>query len=432
MAERRIDIGALAAVSPERASTLTRVHRALSLYSESMGATHLLEIESGGHFSAADPIPAVGMRLEMLEELVEAGLRTSHPFTLDPRGPLELDGLTLSVEERRGFELQAEGHERYHELMLALGLRDEHAYTCTPYLPEVGNRPPRGAVLCWSESSCVVYANSVLGARTNRTPAIVDLFSNLVGYAPEFGLLTDAGRRATWRVDVCTRELAEPQLLGALIAGRVVADVPYLTGLEPFLGRGMTPAAEDYLKEMGAACAAVGGAVGLFHVEHVTPEAAEMGRRLLDPGAASFRVDDEALAGLAAGYRAAAAGASAPERCVIGCPQLSSVELAWWAAAIEDALRAASRERVHVPTILSAAPQVIEAYLREPGAAERLARLGLELSPDCLEAFMDNPACARRATVTTSNKLRAYTTARLVGVEEMLAVIAGERGGAHR
>lgn len=409
---------------------LSRVQRVVELYGETMGASRLLEIDSGGHFSPADPIPAVGMRLEMLEELAEAGLRTTLPFTLDPRGPLDLDALSLSDEERRLFVEQAEGQSRYLELMLALGLRDDQAYTCTPYLSEVGNRPPRDAVVAWSESSCVVYANSVLGARTNRTPAIVDLFSNIVGYTPEFGLLTDDGRRATWRIAVTTRSLPAPQLLGAFIAGRVVADVPYVVGLDALLGAGMNAAAEDYLKEMGAACAAVGGAVGLFHVEGITPEAVEHGRRLVVPDARSVTVDDSALERLESQYRAARVGAPAPERCVIGCPHLSSAELDWWVNAIADSVHAGGARRVAVQTILSAAPQVIGNYLSTAGAGRRVAELGIELSPDCLEAFMDNPACAKRPTVTTSNKLRAYTTARLLGVDEILAVIAGASGGA--
>jgi predicted aconitase len=394
-----------------------------------MGATRLLEIDSGGHFSPADPIPAVGMRLEMLEELVDAGLRTTLPFTLDPRGPVCLDALSLSAEERRLFADQAEGQPRYLELMLALGLRDDQAYTCTPYLPEVGNCPPRDAIVAWSESSCVVFANSVLGARTNRTPAIVDLFSNIVGYTPEFGLLTDDGRRATWRIDVTTRSLPAPQVLGAFIAECVVADVPYVVGLDALLSEGTTAAAEDYLKEMGAACAAVGGAVGLVHVEGITPEAVEHARGLLVSEARRVTVDEADLERFAGKYRAAHEGAPAPERCVIGCPQLSSAKLDWWVNAIAGSVHAAGAQHVAVQTILSAAPQVLGGYLSLPGAGELVAALGIEMSTDCLEAFMDNPACARRPTVTTSNKLRAYTTARLLGVDEILAVIAGTSGG---
>jgi predicted aconitase len=418
-----------AALRGDGGPVLAKVTRVVVEYGQAMDAVRMVEIDFGGHFSPSDPAPAVGMRLEMLEELVEAGLRTTLPFTLDPRGPLALDGLRLSEEERSGFISGSRQVPRYHELMMALGLRDKDAYTCTPYLPEVGNRPRRDAVVAWSESSCVVYANSVLGARANRTPAILDLFSNILGFTPEFGLLTPEGRRATWLVELRVRRLPEPQLLGALIAREVVSDVPYITGLDALLGPGLSSTADDYLKEMGAACAAVGGAVGLLHVEGITPEAVDDGRKVLASDHRRFVVDDAALDEISSSYRGGAAGSARPERCMVGCPHLSVAELRWWVQAIEGRLDRRSRGAVAVETILAAAPQVIEAFLGDEAWAERARRIGVVLSPACLETFMDNPASARRPTVTTSNKLRAYTAARLVSADELLAVVADELGG---
>ncbi len=69
-------------------------------------------------------------------------------------------------------------------------------------MDEVGNTPAEGEVLSWSESSAVVYANSVLGARCNRNSGIIDLMGSVVGYVPYFGLLADEGRKADWIVEV--------------------------------------------------------------------------------------------------------------------------------------------------------------------------------------------------------------------------------------
>jgi predicted aconitase len=63
-------------------------------------------------------------------------------------------------------------YAQYDECMFPLGLRDEDAYNCNPYFPEGENRPERGRILAWSESACAIFANSVLGARTNRKGAI--------------------------------------------------------------------------------------------------------------------------------------------------------------------------------------------------------------------------------------------------------------------
>ena len=77
------------------------------------------------------------------------------------------------------------------------GTDEKDAFTCTCYMDEVGNKPEKGEVLSWSESSAVVYANSVLGARCNRNSGIIELMGSIVGYVPYFGLLTDEGRKAS-------------------------------------------------------------------------------------------------------------------------------------------------------------------------------------------------------------------------------------------
>ena len=76
----------------------------------------------------------------------------------------------------------------------------------------MGNKPQKGEVLSWAESSAVVYANSVLGARCNRNSGIIDIMGSIVGYVPYFGLLTDEGRRATWVIKVQTTKKPEAQL----------------------------------------------------------------------------------------------------------------------------------------------------------------------------------------------------------------------------
>lgn len=92
----------------------------------------------------------------------------------------------------------------YEKQLTQLGIMEKDAYTCTCYMDEVGNTPAMGEVLSWSESSAVVYANSVLGARCNRNSGIIDLMGSVVGYVPRFGLLTDEGRKATWIVKIET------------------------------------------------------------------------------------------------------------------------------------------------------------------------------------------------------------------------------------
>ena len=80
----------------------------------------------------------------------------------------------------------------------------------------------------WSESSAVVYANSVLGARCNRNSGIMDIMGSIVGFVPYFGLLTDEGRRATWVIKIETSKKPEAQLLGSAIGMKVMEDVRHM------------------------------------------------------------------------------------------------------------------------------------------------------------------------------------------------------------
>ena len=125
----------------------------------------------------------------------------------------------------------------------------------------------------------MVYANSVLGARCNRNSGMLELMGSIAGFVPEFGLLTDEGRKAHWLVEVkCTRR-PEAQLLGSAIGMKAMEDVPYIRGLDAWLGTELNDENRAYLKDFGAATAS-NGAVGLYHVEHLTPEAKQQGEAL--------------------------------------------------------------------------------------------------------------------------------------------------------
>jgi len=409
----------------KQGATLQKVMRTLVLYGEALEAQRLVDIDWGGHFSIPFALPGVGPRLEMLDELAQAGLKTKHPFTLDPRAPTDYETLGVNPEQQALFEDMLRDQPAYDKRMLQLGLRDRDAYTCTPYFPEVGNIPPLGAVLAWSESSCVVYANSVLGARTNRNSSILDILSNLIGKTPLAGLLTDEGRRANWLIDVKTNKRPNPQLLGAAIGMKVLEDVPFITGLDQFLTPRLEPATIDFLKEMGAACAAI-GAVGLYHVENITPEAKNQAQQLLLPNYRTYSIDDRELEALFSSYPVMWEDSrAAPRKCMIGCPHLSLKELYWWTANICEALRAAGRDQVAVETLMCAAPQIIQKFQEDEKNSDRLKRTGIKLTDTCPEAYMNNRLCAREPVVTNSNKFRAFTSARMYLDHDLIQVIVG-------
>jgi predicted aconitase len=392
-------------------------------YGEVFGARRLVEIEGAPHLVTSFGTGAMKPFFAMLDELIAAGVRSTRPFTVNPR-PVDYANVRYGLADRVALRLLY-GKQRVYEAQLArLGLRDADAFSCTCYLPEVDNAPPRDAVLAWSESSAVVFANSILGARTNRNAAGIDLLCNVLGKAPVFGLLTGEGRRATWLVDVRTSALPEAQLLGSAVGQRVVDGVPYITGLDRWLGPAEEDATVAYLKDMGAA-AASNGAVGLFHVEGVTPEALDAGRALVADAPGQYVVDDEELARVLRAYPVMwARPDAAPRQCFIGCPHLTTGQLEGWTERILAALREAGRAKLAVETYLCAAPQVHEAF-RGRRAADHAAalRAGLRFTALCPLMFMSNPLARKRPVVTNSTKLRTYTTARYFRDDDVLRVI---------
>jgi predicted aconitase len=404
-------------------STLQKIMKTLVLYGEALGAERLVDIEGDGHFVISWAIPGIAPSLEMLDELISVDLQTKFPFTLDPKAPLDFENLGLRPDQEHAITRLFKDQAYYDEQMLKLGLRSEDAYTCNPYQPEIGNIPRRGAILAWSESACAIFANSVLAARTNRNGAILDLLSNIAGKTPYIGLVTDEGRRASWLIDVQTDQLPNPQLLGAVIGGRVIEDVPLITGLDRFLGAGLCEKSRDYLHEMGAACATY-GAVGLYHVENITPEAIEQGRDLLIKDHATYVIDDQVLESHFESYPNLWMDQVAKaERCLIGCPHLSLQQLNWWAEKILQALDAHNQIQLAVVTILFAAPQVIKKFTADEETYRRLKEAGVQLSTACAETLFEGEVCSQDAIVTNSNKLRAYTTARFYPDEEILGIV---------
>jgi hypothetical protein len=247
--------------------------------------------------------------LEFLADWAAQGARARVPTTLNPAG------LDLEAWRELGFDAAfAERQTRVIQAFAAMGIRT--TCTCTPYL--VGNLPARGDHVAWAESSAVSFANSVLGARTNREGGPSALAASIAGRTPRYGLHLAEQRRAQLVVDVrCP--VQSPADLGALgiIVGRLAQNrVPYF--------RGLRVTSVDLLKALGAAMAA-SGAVALYHVEGVTPEAGDPG--IIAPGAESVVIDS-----LAEGY--AALNASAQEHSGeidlvwIGCPHAALDELA--------------------------------------------------------------------------------------------------------
>ena len=408
-----------------KGETMAKVMKTLVMYGEAFGATEMVPVTGKmGHLVTSFGLGVMKPVYELMDKLIADGALSGQKFSVDPK-PLDpkvpSDFLKNFVFNKFMYSVQ----DMYDEQLSKLGLLDDKSYTCTSYMDEVGNKPEKGDVLSWAESSAVVYANSVLGARCNRNSGIIELFGSIAGFVPYFGLLTDEGRKATWIVKVNTKEKPEAQILGSAIGMKVMEDVPYIQGLDKWLGTELNGDVCAYLKDFGAATAS-NGAVGLYHIENLTPEAVELGDKLIAEGAQVYEIDDAELKRVKDSYPVMWKDKNAkPELCFVGCPHLSLAQLEEWTDKVAAGLEKNGLKKVSVPTVFTCAPGVKEAFEKTDGA-KKLEKTGIVLSYICPLMYMNNPLAKKMAVITNSNKLRTYTTARYYTSAEILDIITKE------
>ena len=410
-----------------RGETMAKVMKTLVMYGDAFGAERMVPVTSKyGHTVISFGLKAIKPVYELYDQLLDGGLASAQKFTADPR-PLDPRVPSSLLEDIVFKKIMYTDQKSYEAQLRKLGITSDDDYTCTCYLDEVGNRPALGDVLSWAESSAVVYANSVLGARCNRNSGIIELMGSIAGFVPEFGLLTDEGRRAKWVVEVRCEKRPEAQLLGSAIGMKVMEDVPYVKGLDKWLGTELDDKACAYLKDFGAATAS-NGAVGLYHIENLTPEAKAQGEALIRGDAQLYVIDDAELARVQREYPVVWKDPEAkPQLCFVGCPHLSTSQLIDWADRIEKALRDKGLTELTVPTVFTASTPVLR-ELEKTVYASKLRSYGVILSYICPLMYMNNPLCKKKAVITCSNKLRTYTSARYCTEAEILNVITSKGG----
>ena len=253
-------------ISGARGDGAAMAMRIVARTAELLGAPRLISIASA-HIDGALYHGDSGTLFA--ERLVAGGAKVAVRATLNV-GALDLTGCSRDrlPPHERGMA------RRMMDAYRTLGC--EASWTCAPY--QAGHRPAKGSDAAWGESNAVVFCNSVLGARTNRYGDFLDIACAIAGYAPDYGLHRAENRRARFVFDVSAlspaflgSEIAWP-VLGSLYGREAGNDVGVVAGVASHPG-------EDALKAFGAA-AASSGAVGLFHVAGVTPEASDLATAL--------------------------------------------------------------------------------------------------------------------------------------------------------
>ena len=362
------------------------------------GAPHLIDIESS-HIDGCLYHGRAG--LDFANKLVDGGGQVAVTTTLNVSS-LDL----LHPDLYKGDPGTASLARELMEAYLAMGCQP--TWTCAPY--QLPNRPPFGAQIAWGESNAIVFANSVMGARTNRYGDFMDICCALTGRAPFTGLHTDAGRLATTVVEIRLPEASlDEELTYALIGhsvGRMVGtEVPVLLGLDH-------RATEDRLKALGAA-AASSGSVAMFHAVGVTPEAASP--EVATGGSPVKRHLALDAGDLSRARRELSSPTGSLGAVSVGTPHMSSGELA------DLALRVRGR-RTKVPFYVNTARHTLEAAERGD-VATTLIDFGATIVTDTCTYITPIMGPVTGDLMTNSAKLAYYAPANL-GVNVCLGSLA--------
>jgi predicted aconitase len=362
---------------------------------QGMRATRLLDI-TGAHIDGC--IYYGRVCLDWAKRFRELGARVRVPTTLNI-GLLDLlhPGLTDVPDER------ARPARELMEAYVELGAKP--TFTCAPY-QLAGSRPRLGEHVAWAESNAIVFANSVLGARTNRYGDFCDVACAVTGRAPAAGLHLTAERRARVVLDVSglsdavlASDVLYPVL--GLVLGRTVGDrVAVIDGLPPGLH-------EDQLKAIGAAAAST-GAVAMFHAVGSTPEAATLADALQgEPAGAVVEVAEEDLRAARDLVQTARTGAPL-DGVAVGTPHASADELRRMVMALDGA-------PVRIPVWVNTSRGVL-ADLDGTGVEERLHAAGVKIVVDTC-TYTAPVISAVRGTVMTSSGKWAYYAPGNIGVD---------------
>ena len=343
---------------------LAKVMAIVVAHGNAFGAPKLVDLGGAPHCSLYTGTDYMKPMIDLFQECADAGLKTYAPYTVNPRC---YDVYNVNNNET-DMRLIYEGYRYQRDLdwvHAQLGAPDLNYRSCACYVPEVGNAPPPGTYVAWAESSAINYGNSALGLRTNRNAGGMELLCGLLGKAPLFGLMTDEGRMANWLVEVKTSKEPDLGVLGTAIGLKVIDGVPFITGMDQYLGTEVSNDNMHLLKKMGSATAA-SGAVGLYHVENLTPDAKQKGRKLLKKGYQTYVYDDAEQARVLGNFPVEWEGRPEdPTVALIGCPHNTYKEILDWGKKVTEAVEKRGLKTAAIPTKLFCSNVVRDHLVKE-------------------------------------------------------------------
>jgi len=351
---------------------MAKCMKTLVRHGDTFNARRLVPIKSA-HLAGTFKIVFYSAYYELIRQLADSGIKVKVSTTLDPR-----PGYDFRIQNRFAFW----GQRHLEEHLEALGVVPN--YSCVCY--SQANIPQFGDVLGWAESSAIIYANSVIGARTNRNAIMIDVCHAVTGLAPEFGYLLDENRVGQVHIKLDIEKMDAPAL-GFLI-GRIAVDRVPVLDYYPFT--------KVEMKNMGAAMAA-SGAVALFHVVGLTPEAPSLEVVFPDEPEDIHTITQKDLDEL----RARPALQQGSAMVAFGCPQMTLEEA-------REVGRHFVGKRLAKPAVFHLVPDAYDAFVENEIGQGCLAA-GVEVVKHCpLAGLSLRIGAGEKQVLTPSGKLYYY------------------------
>ncbi len=363
----------------EYGNVVARCMKLLVKLGEKFGAERMVEVRSVqiagvSYKNIGDP------GLEFLEGFANEGAKVKVTSFMNPAG------MPMEGWEEIGIPSDfAEKQKRVIEAFRKMGVIV--ASTCTPYL--AGMLPRFREHIAWSESSAVAFSNSVVGARTNREGGPSALAAAITGRTPYYGFHLDENRNPNFvvRVDAELKSISDYGALGCVVGKAKGKGVPYFTGIKH--------AGIDELKSLGASLAAY-GAVALFHVEGITPEArkgcvdVENVEETIDVGEKELK---EA-------YEAMSSELEDVELIAVGCPHASINE-------IREICELLKGKKLKVPMWIFTS-QAVKSIAKRAGISEELEKAGAKLIEDTCPVVAPLDVLGIKKVAVNSGKAAFY------------------------
>lgn len=373
----------------ESGESLALAMKTLVQYGEACGARRLVPIKSA-HLAGSFGIVLFEAYYQILERLVADQVQVAVPTTTNPVPGVHCDLFNWIIYFKQ---------RRLEKGLKALGVTLSGSCVCY----DRANVPSFGDRLAWSESSAVQYANSVIGARTNRNSILLDICSAVTGFTPEFGYLLDEHRIGKVLVKLDIRQM-DASALGFVVGRRLVNRIPV------FEHRDFNPAE---LKNLGAGLA-TSSAIDLFHVEGLTPEAPDLRTAFDGEPSETVTITQADLDSIRGRNGAEPYG----DVVVFGCPHMTLAE----ALTVSEQF---DGTRVERPTWFCLTPDAAERF-EETEAYRRVRKAGVQIHTCCPLAALSVRWDFKRV-LTPSAKLAYYLNRGVYGNLEDCTGVCGAK-----